>query len=336
MVKVSVVIPIYGVERYIHQTLTSVLNQTFEDFEVILVDDESPDRSIEICQMFDEDPRLQIIHQKNRGLAGARNSGIRQAEGEYIALLDGDDLWEPEKLARHIAHLDANPEVGLSFSPSALIDAEGRANGSYLSPKLTDIELADLFRQNPVGNGSAPVLRRSMLADIAFPSSHHRGELCFFDEDFRRSEDIECWIRICAQTQWRMEGIPAPLTRYRVNDQGLSANLLKQLGSWHQVLEKIRSYNPQLAQQWGGLSVAYRSRMLARQAMRLRDGKQALKLSKRALQSDWRILRDEPLKTLRVLLGAALLRFLPGLYGRVEAIALQLTHRPQQHLSHES
>lgn len=335
MVKVSVVIPIYGVERYIHQTLTSVLNQTFEDFEVILVDDESPDRSIEICQGF-TDPRLQIIHQKNRGLAGARNSGIRQAQGEYIALLDGDDLWEPEKLARHVAHLEANPDVGLSFSPSAFIDPDGQANGSFLSPKLTGIRLEDLFRQNPVGNGSAPVLRRSMLAEIAFPSSHHRGELCYFDEDFRRSEDIECWIRICAQTPWKMEGIPAPLTLYRINAQGLSASLLKQLDSWHQVLGKIHSYDPQLVQQWGGLSVAYRCRMLARQALRLRDGKLALELCQQALRSDWRILRDEPLRTMRVLCGAALLCFLPGLYARAEAIALQLTHRPQRHLSHEN
>lgn len=335
MVKVSVIVPIYRVEPYIHQTLTSVLAQTFEQFEVILVDDESPDRSIEICQGF-SDPRLQIIHQKNRGLAGARNTGIRHARGEYIALLDGDDLWEPEKLARHVAHLDANPDVGISFSPSALMNADGHANGSYLSPKLTDIRLEDLFRQNPVGNGSAPVLRRSMLAEIAFPSSRHRGELCYFDEDFRRSEDIECWIRICAQTPWLMEGIPAPLTRYRINAQGLSASLVKQLESWHQVLQKIRSYSPQLVQQWGDLSVAYRCRMLARQALRLRNGPLALALVKESLQADWRIVRDEPLRTLRVFVGAAVLCVWPGLYCGAEAIALRLIHRSQGRLSHDS
>ncbi|MDX2098790.1 MAG: glycosyltransferase family 2 protein, partial [Leptolyngbyaceae cyanobacterium bins.59] len=115
MPKVSVVLPVYNVQSYIQQTVTSVLNQTYSDFELLIVDDGSTDRSIEFCRQC-TDPRLRILSQQNRGLAGARNTGIRHATGEYIALLDGDDLWHPEKLERHVQHLDRTPRVGISFS----------------------------------------------------------------------------------------------------------------------------------------------------------------------------------------------------------------------------
>ena len=87
MPKVSVIMPVYNVEKYIAETISSVLAQTFTDFELLVIDDESKDRSIEICESF-TDQRIKIIHQKNRGLAGARNTGIRHAQGEYLAFLD--------------------------------------------------------------------------------------------------------------------------------------------------------------------------------------------------------------------------------------------------------
>ena len=93
---VSVIVPTYNIEQYIAETIKSVLAQTYPHFELLIIDDESPDRSVKICQQFN-DPRIKIISQKNRGLAGARNTGIRNSQGAYIALLDGDDLWLPEK-----------------------------------------------------------------------------------------------------------------------------------------------------------------------------------------------------------------------------------------------
>ena len=97
MKKVSVVVPVYGAEKFVATTLDSLLAQTYENFEVIIVDDASPDGSIAICQQYD-DPRIKIIHQENRGLPGARNTGIRNSTGDYIALLDADDVWVPTKL----------------------------------------------------------------------------------------------------------------------------------------------------------------------------------------------------------------------------------------------
>ena len=97
--KISVIVPIYGAEKWIEATVKSVLAQTLTDFELILVDDGSPDRSIEICESFD-DPRIRIVRQENRGLPGARNTGIRHAKGELLAFLDADDIWRSDKLQK--------------------------------------------------------------------------------------------------------------------------------------------------------------------------------------------------------------------------------------------
>jgi len=93
--RVSVIMPVYHVEAYVGIAIQSVLNQSFTDFELIIVDDGGHDNSVAICRGFD-DERIRIVSQKNRGVAGARNTGIAQARGAYIALLDSDDIWMPE------------------------------------------------------------------------------------------------------------------------------------------------------------------------------------------------------------------------------------------------
>ncbi len=321
MALVSVIVPMYGVEAYIRDTIQSVLAQTYSQFELILVNDESPDGSVAICQEFN-DSRIRIIHQKNRGLAGARNTGIRHAQGDYLAFLDGDDLWLPDKLEKHVEHLTQNRAVGLSFSPSRLIDQAGRPTGTYLNPQLKEITPEHLFRSNPVGNGSAPVIRRAVLEEISVQQNRYGStETFFFDEDFRRSEDIECWMRICILTQWQLEGIPEPLTLYRVNSSSLSASLVKQFESWQQVLNKVDAYAPDLIEQWGHLSLAYRARLLARNSIRLRDPEMAVYFTQQMLSNAPAILRQEPLRTGRVIIGASLLKILPyPLYQIAESL----------------
>ena len=323
---VSVIVPTYNIENYIAETIKSVLAQTYTNFELLIIDDESPDRSVEICRKFD-DPRIEIISQKNRGLAGARNTGIRHAQGEYIALLDGDDLWLPEKLASHVEHLENNPDIGVSFSRSEFIDAEGNSLGIYQMPKLTDITPDHLLCRNPVGNGSAPVIRQEVFEEISFQDDLHGAlEDCYFDEHFRQSEDIECWFRISSQTNWKIEGLPIALTQYRVNGEGLSANIMKQLKSWEQMITKHRDRSPELLAQWESPARAYQLRYLARRAVRLKDGKMAVKLTHQALQTHWKIIFSEPNRTLMTLAAAYMLYALPvSFYQQCENFALQLT-----------
>ncbi|BAZ13311.1 family 2 glycosyl transferase [Calothrix sp. NIES-4071] len=331
MKKFSIIIPVYNAEKYIADTVQSALNQTYKNFEILIIDDASPDRSIEICQQF-TDPRIKIIRQQNRGLAGARNTGIRNAQGEYLAFLDADDLWLPEKLEKHVEHLENAPNVGVSFSRSAFIDENGQSLGIYQLPLLKGITPSIVLCRNPISNGSAAVIRREVFEAIKFQDNLHGTESdCYFDEKFRQSEDIECWIRISVQTNWLLEGIPEALTLYRVTSSGLSANLLQQLDSWEKVISKANSYAPELVAKWGTLARAYQLRYLARRAVSLQDGSMAVKLVNKALANNWRIILTEPRRTLLTIAAAYMILLLPqSLYNPIETVALKRTGATQR------
>ena len=138
MPKVSVIIPLYQSQQFICDTLRSVQAQTFTDFEIVVVDDGSSDRGPALAKEFG-DPRLRVVHQENRGLAGARNGGIAHATGEYLAFLDADDHWEPTKLQRHVEHLDSDSAIGVSFSASAFMDDDAKDMGLVQRPIGRDL-----------------------------------------------------------------------------------------------------------------------------------------------------------------------------------------------------
>ncbi len=299
MPKVSVVIPLYQSENFICETIRSVQAQTFTDFEVVVVNDGSSDLGAALADGMQE-PRLRIVHQENRGLAGARNSGIRNAKGEYIAFLDADDLWLPEKLQRHVEHLNSNSAIGVSFSASALMDNEAKDIGLVQKPLGSSFDAGTIFCRNPVGNGSAPVIRRETLDAIAF-FDEALNRICWFDESFRQSEDIECWMRIAATTDWKFGYVDAALTRYRVNHEGLSANVVAQLAAWRRFRGKVAVYAPEVEASAGNLAEAYQLRYLARRSIRSSQFEQALKLVWDALKLEPRILTAEPTRTLTTL-----------------------------------
>jgi glycosyltransferase involved in cell wall biosynthesis len=303
--KVSVVVPLYQTERFIAQTLASVLLQTYDDFEVLVVDDGSTDRGPALARATG-DARVRVITQSNRGLAGARNTGIREASGGYIAFLDADDLWHREKLARHVAVLDARADVGLTYSASRLIDDAGRPLGLSQWPSRATTKPDDVFCRNPIGNGSAPVIRRAALDAIAFVDAE-LARRCWFDESFRQSEDIECWMRIATTTRWQLALVPYELTDYRVSAAGLSANTNRQLETWRRFRAKVKAYAPALEASHGNLAEAFQLRYLARRAVQGGDGREALRLMHSAVASSMRILVMEPVRT-GVTYAAAVLR----------------------------
>jgi len=306
---VSVIMPVYNTAKYVEAAIDSVLSQSFEAFELLIVDDAGSDQSVDLCRTYD-DPRIRIISQVNRGLAGARNTGIRNARGQFIALLDSDDLWAPEKLEKHIEHLLMSPDVGVSYAASTMMDDDGNALRIVQRPKLQNVSAKDVFLRNPVGNGSAPVLRKAVFNDIAFLNTG-REELDYFDETFRQSEDIECWCRIALTTDWKFEGIPGALTAYRINEGGLSANVIKQFETWSRVRARVGQLDPDFAKTWSDQAEAYQKRYLARRSFRMGEGALAWALMKEALATSPRILIDEPAKTLTTLLAALVLRFRP-------------------------
>ncbi|MFN6502276.1 MAG: glycosyltransferase family 2 protein [Nostoc sp. DedQUE01] len=335
MNKVSIIIPVYKAEKYIAATLQSALNQTYKNFEILIIDDGSPDRSIEICQQF-TDSRIKIIRQQNRGLPGARNTGIRHATGEYLTLLDADDLWLPEKLEKHVQHLDNSPHVGVSFSRSAFIDENGQPLGIYQIPQLKGITPGIVLCRNPISNGSVAVIKREVFEAIKFQDNlYGTVEDFYFDERSRHPNgdctDVECWFRMSVKSNLQIEGIPEALTLYRVNSGGLSANILKQLDAWELMLSRARLYAPEIVNRYEKLAKAYVLRYLARRAVTLQDGAMAVKLVNRALLTNWRILSKEPSRTLLTLAAAYFLWLLPqSLYSSIQAIALKTTGATQR------
>lgn len=323
---VSVVIPLYQTERFIAAAIASVLAQTYADFEVLVVDDGSRDRGPDIAKAFG-DPRIRVVTQENRGLAGARNTGIRLSTGTYVALLDADDLWHPHKLSVLVGMLERDQRAGIAFSASRLIDDEGQAIGLVQRPSRSTFGADDVFCRNPIGNGSAPVIRRAALDDIAFLDPE-RGRVCWFDESFRQSEDIECWTRLVCCTRWQFAYADETLTDYRVTSGGLSANTERQLETWRRFRAKVALYAPELEARSGNLAEAYQLRYLARRAIRGRSAWQALHMTATALALEPRLLIEEPGRTLTTLAAAVLQSALPrSMFDRVEAWAIERTSR---------
>ncbi|GAB6140817.1 hypothetical protein JCM14076_15460 [Methylosoma difficile] len=325
MVTVSVIMYVYNAEQYIAQAIASVLQQSYEDFELLLIDDQSSDNSVDIAENF-TDPRIRIVHLQNMGLAAGRNTGIHLAQGKYIALINAGDYWAVDKLEKHIAHLEDNPHLGLSYCPSKTVDSEGRVMGIRHVPKLNNIGIEDILCSNPIDNGSVPVIRKAAFEAVAF--KHHRnGEVryWYFDETFKQSEDIECWLRIATQTPWQFAGIPQALTFCRSNEDLLSLTVVSQFDSWKRAVKKLQVKSPKVFATWGRLAEAYQLRSLARRAIRSREAKLAMKLVVLAIKTDARILWKDPKRTLLTLACAGLVKVVPKRqFSRMEAVVMGL------------
>ncbi|MFQ3188958.1 MAG: glycosyltransferase involved in cell wall biosynthesis [Paraglaciecola sp.] len=319
---VSVVIPMFNVGQYIEECIESVLAQTFKNFEIICVDDGCTDDTLHKLARF-SDPRIKLIQQTNRGLSGARNTGILASRAMYVGLLDADDIWAKEKLALHINHLNNRSDVGVSYCPSLFINENSKSIGIGQYPKLKNISAKDVLCRNPVGNGSAPVIRRRLFKEVTLVSEK-TGRKCIFDEDLRQSEDIELWLRIALLGNWKFEGIPTPLTFYRVNDDGLSSIISKQYASWCLAIQKNQKNHSSFFKRYLPLARAYQLRYLARRAIRSGEAWQAIKLVHKALLTHPKIVIEEPARTLATY-GCALLSLLPhNLYRMLENTVMRL------------
>lgn len=232
--QVSVIITCYNYGKYLAGCIDSILCQTYQDFEIIIIDDGSTDNSSEIVQKYLTNPQIQYIRQENAGQANAKNAGILAATGEFIAFLDADDLWECTKLEKQMP-LFADPTVGVVYSRARYIDEDGKSlnlklEGKYLKPRsgrVTDF----LFFDNFVPFSSA-VLRRECI--------EKKGP---FDETFRMGIDWDLWLRI--STQYLFVQIDEPLLIYRVGHPGqMSKNVEERQRCSDRIVKKFLSANP--------------------------------------------------------------------------------------------
>ena len=224
MPKVSVVIPAYNAMTYLPETIASVLEQTYADFEVIVVNDGSTDNIKEWITYSDR--RVRLISQVNLGLAGARNTGIRESQGEYLAFLDADDLWESTKLAKQVRVLDSHPEVGLVYTWISYIDEKGKSTGRVVKPQSEGNIWQELTKGNLVECGSVAMVRRQCF------------EKCgVFDRNLGSFvEDWDMWLRIARTYPFKV--IKEPLTYYRQVTTSASRNWQAMAKSYQLVIDK--------------------------------------------------------------------------------------------------
>ena len=233
MPKVSVVIPAYNAVDYLIKTLENVFDQTFTDFEVIVIDDGSSDRTIESISNL-TNPNLKIVRQANQGVAVARNKGIELASGEYIAFLDSDDLWHPTKLEKQVQCLDTNPEVGLVNTWIKNIDEHGNELSIVQAPEVEGNVWNQIIEENIILCGSIPMIRRSCFEKVGV-----------FDFELLSAEDWDMWIRLAAKYSFAL--VKEPLVLYRQHLKSKSRNLDKHLHYRLKIIDKtFQSVPPQL------------------------------------------------------------------------------------------
>lgn len=225
MPKVSIIIPAYNAMKYLPETLDSVLQQKFEDFEAIVINDGSSDDIEGWFAQNVTDPRLRLLSQHNQGPSAARNTGMASAQGEYIAFLDADDLWDPAKLEKQIAILDSEPDVALVYGWLANIDPQSRPTGKVRKYYNEGMVWPELIKHNFIGCGSNAMVRRRCFE-----------ELGLFDSATTGLEDWDMWLRIADKYPFRV--IQEPLVYYRQHPASLSNNWVVLEKSFQRVLEK--------------------------------------------------------------------------------------------------
>lgn len=186
---VSVIVPSYNTALYVPQAIESILAQTYQNLEIHVVDDGSTDNTREVMRQYADNPRVIYHHQQNRGESGARNTGIRAAKGELIALLDADDLWMPRKLEVHVPCFQDRPKVGVVYTNTMQVDANNNEIPTYRTARHNGRITEKLFGENFV-TGSTSMFRRECFDDE------------MYDETFKTCADYDLSLRLSVKYEF--------------------------------------------------------------------------------------------------------------------------------------
>lgn len=217
---VSIIVPMYNVEAYLPKCVDSILNQTYRNIEVILVDDESPDRCGEMAEAYKEkDQRVKVIHQKNKWLGGARNSGLKIAQGTYILFVDSDDYIRPDMCEKLLAYIEEH-DVDMVFFDMYHVDRQGNIVSTssspigpgvvYQGPPGRSVLYDLIIRTHAVNSACQKCYRRTLLTDNNL----------FFDEKIRYAEDYEFCLRLFPKVESYVH-LNQPLYYYVQNDESI-------------------------------------------------------------------------------------------------------------------
>ncbi|ERT03813.1 glycosyl transferase 2 family protein, partial [Lyngbya aestuarii BL J] len=218
MPRVSVVIPTYNQATYISQAIDSVLNQTYQYFEIIIVNDGSSDQTVDKI-LENNDPRIRLFSfEQNQGESVATNYGIQQARGELIAILHSDDVFVPQKLEKQVLFLDQNPQFQAVLSYPQLIDSQGKnlpPSNSFLDKVFIQKNrtrfqwLNTFFSKDNCLCQTSSLIRKDCYSQIGF-----------YDARFRQIPDFDFWVRFCLN--YELYILPEALVNYRVHQSNIS------------------------------------------------------------------------------------------------------------------
>jgi glycosyltransferase involved in cell wall biosynthesis len=228
---ISVVIPVYNGEKTIRETIESILNQTFTDFELLVINDGSKDSTLDIASSI-IDSRLKIFSYPNAGLSANRNRGISLAACDYISFIDADDLWTVDKLEAQYRALQENSQAAVAYSWTDYIDESGQfirqgPHCNFNGDVYTRLLLGDF-----IGNGSNPLIRTHVFAEVGG-----------FDESLTEVEDWDMWLRLASR--YHFVAVPSPQVFYRISAKSMSANVWGMEIASLQIIERAFAEAPE-------------------------------------------------------------------------------------------
>ena len=195
--------PVYNAAAYLEDAVSSILGQTFRDFELIIINDGSTDATTVILERYAElDRRIRLYSQENQGLISALNRGCRLARGHYIARMDADDISLPERFEKQIGYMERHPEIGILGTGIYNMDENGVVRGTWCPPTNSAMLKWTNFFGVCVSH-STVLMRRQVIEKLGF-----------YRPDAVHAEDVDLWLRACAITDFG--NIPEPLGKYRV------------------------------------------------------------------------------------------------------------------------
>lgn len=275
---VSIIIPAFNAERTIAATIRSARMQTHGAVEIIVIDDGSSDRTPAIVAgLAAQDARIRLVSQANAGVAAARNRGIAEAKGIYIAPLDADDVWHPEKIERQVAALDGQPgDVALAYNWFRRIDEHDGVEPGSPHPRIEGWVFHRHVAWNFISNGSTPLIRANALADIRYdPALHDAGN--------QGCEDYLLQLQLARR--YRFLCVPGYLTGYRKQAGVMSADAGRMIRSHMQMYEMIMASAPLSADEVVRREMARLGIELARNRLKRRDWRGARKALSGALRA---------------------------------------------------
>lgn len=258
---ITIVMPCFNAQNTIKETIESVLNQSYKQYELLVINDGSSDDSVELINLYTSlDNRISLISIENQGVSVARNTGILHARGEYIAFLDSDDLWHPTKLEQQIEYMSKHLDVGVCFSRVEFLSQTGQPLNQYSTVPAQGLIATGLLTENLTCTTSNVFCRQQVIKEVG-P----------FNTTMSFAEDQEWLLRVVLMSSWKIMGLQQVHVGYRTNQGSLSSQLDRMEQGWESLVNQVRCYAPEFIEQHYQSAKAIHLRYLARRSLRQGD-----------------------------------------------------------------